>query len=403
MKKKSLMIIAIGVLGLLSFACNMPGKVQSTPSDLIRMLTSTAAAAQTSQPTPTVPTATASPLPTITMFVPVAPINTVAPPPATAIPPVFTQPVIVPPQPTATATAIPIPCNLAAFVSDVNVPDGTTFKTSESFTKTWRLKNIGSCSWGSDYRVVLVSGIAMGAPSAVALPAVVPPGQTVDISIPMVAPGIEGSFKGSWKLRSGSNEVFSFSNTDPFFVQVRTIYPQRLVYDFAGNYCLADWESNAGALPCPGTNTDDRGFVIKLDNPVMEDFAHTNARSLETHPLWESHADWDPAEKGGWIEGVYPPLTILPNYRFLSGIGCLEGSDSCDVNFMLEYRIVGEDWQNLTPSAGWHEVNDEMVRRVEVDLASLTGKVVEFKLRVDAAGNAGQDWAVWVYPRIESR
>lgn len=406
MKKRSLILITFAMAALLSFACNMPGKVQSTPADLINMLTSTALAG-TAEPSPTATQPTVTGVPTITMVVPVAPVYTPQPPPfqpATARPPANTPTIYVPPAPTATVTPIPIPCNMAQFDADLTVPDGSTFKTAETFTKVWRIKNIGSCNWTADYRVVLESGIAMGAPTAIALPAVVAPGQSVDISIPMTAPGIEGTFQGNWKLRSGSNETFSFANKEPFYVQIRTIFPQRLVYNFAGNYCLANWESNAGKLPCPGKDDDNRGFVVKLDNPVMEDYAHTNSVSIYTHPLWNDNDAWNEEEhKGGWIEGVYPPVTVQSGQRFMAGIGCLEGSATCDVNFMLDYRVAGEAWKTLTPEGAWHEVNDETVRRLEVDLTPLAGKVVEFKLKVDAAGNAGQDWAVWVFPRIESR
>jgi len=54
----------------------------------------------------------------------------------------------------ATATK---PCDRAEFVDDVTVEDGTVFKPGETFTKTWRLKNTGSCTWTTSYRVVFDS------------------------------------------------------------------------------------------------------------------------------------------------------------------------------------------------------------------------------------------------------
>src|SRR5512143_3278895 len=38
-------------------------------------------------------------------------------------------------------------CDWAQFVADVTVPDGTSYAPGTTFTKTWRLKNIGSCTW----------------------------------------------------------------------------------------------------------------------------------------------------------------------------------------------------------------------------------------------------------------
>ena len=46
----------------------------------------------------------------------------------------------------APPTNTPSPCNNAVFVSET-VPDGTEYDVGESFTKTWRLKNVGTCTW----------------------------------------------------------------------------------------------------------------------------------------------------------------------------------------------------------------------------------------------------------------
>ena len=38
-------------------------------------------------------------------------------------------------------------CDQAQFVSDLTVPDGSSFAPGATFTKTWRLKTIGTCTW----------------------------------------------------------------------------------------------------------------------------------------------------------------------------------------------------------------------------------------------------------------
>jgi hypothetical protein len=57
-----------------------------------------------------------------------------------------------------------------------------------TFTKTWRLKNVGACAWSTSYQLVFFSGEQMGAASSAAFPKSVAVGQTVDISINMTAP-----------------------------------------------------------------------------------------------------------------------------------------------------------------------------------------------------------------------
>src|SRR5712691_10638802 len=44
-------------------------------------------------------------------------------------------------------------CDWAGFVMDVTVPDATIVAPNTPLTKTWRLKNIGTCSWTMAYAV----------------------------------------------------------------------------------------------------------------------------------------------------------------------------------------------------------------------------------------------------------
>ena len=45
-------------------------------------------------------------------------------------------------------------CDQAQFVSDLTAPDGAAFAPGAAFTKTWRLANIGTCTWTSAYNLV---------------------------------------------------------------------------------------------------------------------------------------------------------------------------------------------------------------------------------------------------------
>ena len=40
----------------------------------------------------------------------------------------------------------------AQFVADVTVPDGTRYDPGATFTKTWRLRNIGTCTWTTSWK-----------------------------------------------------------------------------------------------------------------------------------------------------------------------------------------------------------------------------------------------------------
>ena len=88
----------------------------------------------------------------------------------------------------------------AAFVADVTVPDWTVFEPGVTFTKTWRLQNTGTCTWDIRYQLTFVEGAKMGAPGAVNVPHSVEPGNTVDISVPMVAPLWCGKYLSFWRM-----------------------------------------------------------------------------------------------------------------------------------------------------------------------------------------------------------
>lgn len=157
----------------------------------------------------------------------------VQPLPATAT---LTQ-FVAPPQPTATTqpTTIPtrtlvpteaVPCDRVAFVSDVTISDGTEFGPGENFTKTWRLKNTGSCTWTSGYDLVFFGQDAMGGVASVPLPNIVAPNQTVDVSVGLTAPNSAGEYRGDWKLRNSSSVIFGLGASGiPFYVEIVVVSP----------------------------------------------------------------------------------------------------------------------------------------------------------------------------------
>jgi hypothetical protein len=113
----------------------------------------------------------------------------------------------------APSTPAPTGCtDNSAFVSDVTISDGTNVSPNQSFTKTWRVSNNGTCTWGSGYQLVFVSGNAMTASTVVAVPNT-PPGATADLSVPMTAPASAGNVTGQWRLRNAAGSFFGATLT----------------------------------------------------------------------------------------------------------------------------------------------------------------------------------------------
>ncbi|NUM47698.1 MAG: hypothetical protein HUU38_23585, partial [Anaerolineales bacterium] len=105
-------------------------------------------------------------------------------------------------------------CDRAAFIADVTVPDGTVFEPGETFVKTWRLQNSGECAWNAGYAVIFDQGDAMGSPASFPLTSgEVLPGEEVEVSVTLLAPSEPGEYRGDWKLRNASGQVFGLGNS----------------------------------------------------------------------------------------------------------------------------------------------------------------------------------------------
>ncbi len=115
------------------------------------------------------------------------------------------SPTLTPLAPVASATS-PVnagsnPCAKASFVSETIV-DGTIFKPSQKFTKTWEIKNTSSCTWDTSYKIIFWDGDTLGGAYVYNLPQMVAPGGVVPLSLILTAPPADGSYKSKWVLQT---------------------------------------------------------------------------------------------------------------------------------------------------------------------------------------------------------
>lgn len=144
-------------------------------------LTATALAAPSDTPVPTVtPAPTFPPLATSTSGTPFVSGPTIAP---------------------------TVGCYGLAFVSDVTIPDNTAVTPGQTFTKTWKVRNTGTCAWDAGFRFAFVSGDAMGGTTQT-LAASVAAGAESTISVPMTAPNKTGAIQGFWRMSTAAGQYF---------------------------------------------------------------------------------------------------------------------------------------------------------------------------------------------------
>lgn len=106
-------------------------------------------------------------------------------------------------------------CYGLGFVSDVTIPDNTPVTAGQAFTKTWKVRNAGSCAWDAGFKFAFTGGEQMGG-ATYTLPSAVAAGATTDISVAMTAPNKSGTLRGNWRMSTAAGQFFG----DEVYVQV---------------------------------------------------------------------------------------------------------------------------------------------------------------------------------------
>ena len=144
----------------------------------------------------------------------------------------------------------------AEFWADVTVPDGSDFNPGDEFTKVWKLRNSGTNTWTPEYGLAYFTGEQMSAPNVVPVSGNIPPGETTDIAVDMVAPETNGNYLGYWKMRDPAGEFFEYA----VYVQIDVVGGSQAVV------------TSAPTLSGSGQVTK---VSIQVDDASPEDCPHT--------------------------------------------------------------------------------------------------------------------------------
>jgi hypothetical protein len=372
------------LLGVILSACNMPrGTPATTAVNAINTGAAETVAArltQAAQPPPT--GAVTTPIPTqSTANTPAAPTSQ----PAGEA------------SPTAAATQAGL-CDRVRFIQDVTYPDDTEVAAGQTFVKTWRLENAGTCTWTTAYALVYSGGDRMEAPDSSPLPNDVAPGERIDLSVTLKAPAEAGTYRSDFTLRNASGTTFG-SQGDSFYVQVVVPGPAGSAsggFDFVSQAASASWASGTGntldtSLAFGGADDDANGTATIKDGVKLETGA-ISGKVLLTVP---KRVD------DGTIGGTYPQYTVGNGEHLKARLAFLTNSDgNCGTGNVI-YQIAYKEGDSIKILNEWTQTCDGNAEPIDIDLSSLRGKTVQFMLIVRANGSSQDDWAVWNSPRIE--
>lgn len=258
------------------------------------------------------------------------------------------QPTVVPTDP-PTATTVPVTplttqCqDSAQYVGDDGL-DGTVYPPNTPFTKTWRLKNTGSCTWDSSYLVFYISGATMTqSPGYMIVPQgqTVAPGATVELSVGMTSPVEDGGYRADWGLKKANGQflpVQGGANGSSFYVKLQVSHGN---VNVTGSVSI-ELEQGSGRA----CTADSAYFVhaqISSDGPTTASYEiESTAGQIPAGYFQEGYTDQPtPVEYGNLVFDQAGTKTV--NYRFVSPYPYPD-----DITVML--RVNDGEWQTAKVS-----------------------------------------------------
>ncbi len=179
-------------------------------------------------------------------------------------------------------------------------------------------------------------------------------------------------------------------------VEASTGSEAEVTYNFADHTCEAEWYSNqvgreVTALPCNGSETDDRGLV-RPGTVHLED-SQTYHKAIEIHPKATD-------DGGGGVDGRFELSTPLqPGDRFVTELGFLEDATEGDVAFYITCSFYHEERANVMVGSKSY---DNSLKPISTLFPSDCNGATYVTLKLMSNDSDTDDYAAWVNPRIES-
>jgi hypothetical protein len=197
-----------------------------------------------------------------------------------------------------------------------------------------------------------------------------------------------GFSQHAWKLFKLLQALFGIgeSANGPFWMKIKVSAPSTVVYEMVPDASRAAWQNSTTSIVFGSTSDPAIGLAFSSANPQFETGTIENESGIIMKP-----------DTTGLVKGTFPTYTVQQGDHFMAVIGCQYNHPNCNVKMQLGYSISGGASVIL---ATWDEKYEGKVYKADVDLSSLVGKNINLILTVLANGDASDDYAIWLRPRI---
>jgi hypothetical protein len=261
------------------------------------------------------------------------------------------------PQPTATQfrntssnnnsnnTSNSTPCYNATFVSDVTLPDGSFLTAGQTYVKTWRIRNSGSCSWGAGFQLEHTNragnAFSINDTGYINLPNA-GPGTVVDISVNLTAKtgfASNQEHQANFRFRTSNGTYFG----DTPFVKAYIVGEPTIAKFLVGHTSVTAQSLWDGSVRLPVTwQVDNRPLNTNLVfEQVMPDNTIRNIELPRPYPIVSSSGSGTVAPT---LPANVSPATITLRLRLVD-LNTNATLKQSDVTLTVTY-------ENATPDDG---------------------------------------------------
>jgi cell division septation protein DedD len=261
----------------------------------------------------------------------------------------------------------------------------------------------------------------LDAADSITLPSNVDPGQTIDISIDLIAPAARGTYKGNWSFEDNAGQKFGLgsSASGPIWVQVKVVLAptntptplleitqtseptlestlvipfkapamETLTYDLVSEICSAQWLSNNVQQPCPGSSSEAQNAISLVTLPSLEDGSTLINPAIRISP----------GNPNGPMQGIYPEYLVQPGDHFRAIASCEANSISCSALLRVSYQDASNAIVDLWAVG---EFYDQKYTQIDIDLGTLAGQKVKFILDATPLNTDPGNHVLWASPGV---